>query len=166
MKRIFAILLAGLLSLGALTACGTADSDTTPGSGETTQNNSTGNGQASGNAGSSTNGTGGTGGDSSITDPGSAITDDGDITGGAMGKTLQDGKTLTDHGSASDPADDPAAGDGINGRANVSRSSAAGSNAPLFRGANFDQMVRNGLVHDRDGDLRDHENAVTPGLKT
>ena len=165
MKRIFAILLAGLLGLGALTACGTADSDQTPGSGETTQNNSSQNGQASGNTGSSMGGTNGTGGDSSITDPGSAITDDGDITGGAMEDTLQDGKTLTDHGSASDPADDPAAGDGISGRASAN-SSAAGSDAPLFRGASFDQMVRNGLVHDRDGDLRDHENAVTPGLKT
>ena len=32
-----------------------------------------------------------------------------------------------------------------------------------FRGAGFDQMVRNGRVHDKDGDLKDRENSTTPG---
>ncbi len=30
-------------------------------------------------------------------------------------------------------------------------------------GVPFDQMLRNGKVHDTDGDLSDYENAVTPG---
>lgn len=30
-------------------------------------------------------------------------------------------------------------------------------------GASYDQMLRNGRVHDRDGYLNDRENAVTPG---
>ena len=34
---------------------------------------------------------------------------------------------------------------------------------PMPEGASYEQMVRNARVHDTDGDLRDHENAVTPG---
>ncbi len=34
-----------------------------------------------------------------------------------------------------------------------------------LKGATYGQMLRNGRVHDTDGDLRDHENAVTPDIK-
>ena len=34
----------------------------------------------------------------------------------------------------------------------------------LFRPASYRQMLRNAQVHDRDGDLRDGENSVTPGI--
>lgn len=33
----------------------------------------------------------------------------------------------------------------------------------LLRGASYEQMLRNARVHDRDGDLTDGENAMTPG---
>ena len=35
--------------------------------------------------------------------------------------------------------------------------------APDLPGASMDRMLRNGRVHDRDGDLLDGENSVTPG---
>ena len=34
----------------------------------------------------------------------------------------------------------------------------------LFRPASYRQMLRNAQVHDRDGNLRDGENSVTPGI--
>ena len=34
----------------------------------------------------------------------------------------------------------------------------------LFKGASYEQMLRNAQVHDTDGDLNDNENAVTPGI--
>ena len=134
MKRQFGLLLASVLLVFALTACGGADKDTSHDSGD--QN---------------------TAGDS-LEDAGAAIQDAGDDILDA-GEDILDPNDKDHADSGRDPADrheddaltggDPTVEDAVtkqSGRIGVS----------------YGQMLRNARVHDTDGFLKDGENAVSP----
>ena len=134
MKRQFALLLASVLLVFALTACGGDDKDTSHDSGD--QN---------------------TAGDS-LEDAGDAIQDAGDDILDA-GEDILDPNDKDHADSGRDPADrheddartggDPTVEDAVtkqSGRIGVS----------------YGQMLRNARVHDTDGFLKDGENAVSP----
>lgn len=54
--------------------------------------------------------------------------------------------------------------DALTGKGNLTEDAMNGSAVrQSHQGADVDQMVRNARVHDRDGDLTDFENSVTPG---
>lgn len=144
------LLLALLLTL-SLTACG--------GGGK--QTNDENNGVTSGETGSGTdadaginnngNGTAGSNNDSGTSGSSDAngITGSNDVNGGTVAGDIDgNGDSLMDPNS------------GVN-------SQNSGNAVPQSHGgwkpASFDQMVRNGRVHDRDGVLTDFENSVTPG---
>lgn len=135
MKRQFGLLLASVLLVFALTACGGDDKDTSHDSGD--QN---------------------TAGDS-LEDAGDAIQDVGDDILDA-GEDILDPNDKDHADSGRDPADrheddaltggDPTVEDAVtkqSGRIGVS----------------YGQMLRNARVHDTDGFLKDGENAVSPG---
>lgn len=140
MKRSLTLLLASLLLVFSLTACGgddkqqdTANQD---GSAVTNSDNANGNGSSADNNGTNGNGSG-TG--SLAGDAGDAVTDGiDDVTDGI-----------------DDVGDALTGGDSQNGTANKTRNTAGG--------VSYGQMLRNGRVHDRDGDLTDGENSVTRG---
>ena len=134
MKRQFTLLLASVLLVFALTACGGDDKDTSHDSGD--QN---------------------TAGDS-LEDAGDAIQDAGDDILDA-GEDILDPNDKDHADSGRDPADrheddaltggDPTVEDAVtkqSGRIGVS----------------YGQMLRNARVHDTDGFLKDGENAVSP----
>lgn len=139
MKRSLTLLLASLLLVLSLTACGGDDKqqDTANqnGSAVTNSDNANGNGAADNNG---TNGNGsGTG--SLAQDAGDAVTDG-----------------IDDVADGIDDVGDALTGDnGQNGTANKTRNTTGG--------VSYGQMLRNGRVHDRDGDLTDGENSVTRG---
>ena len=77
---------------------------------------------------------------------------------------------ITGNGSTSAPTNDAVTGDGATSGTNATaQARRAYSNGTvtrqnsLVRGATYEQMLRNARVHDADGNLRDYENAVTPG---
>ena len=114
MKRRAALVMAILMLVFALTACGRKDTQ----QGGSSQDNSTQNG-------TSQNDSAIVGGESKSQSPvGEGIDDIRDSVGSAV--------------------------DDITGSDNSG-------------GVSYEQMLRNGKVHDRDGNLNDHENASTPG---
>ena len=60
-----------------------------------------------------------------------------------------------------DLADD--ARDALTGAEDLVEDAMDGSAVRQNQGVDYRQMVRNGQIHDRDGDLTDMENSVTPG---
>ena len=146
-------LLALLLTL-SLTACG--------GGGK--QTNDENNGVTSGETGSDSSG-------NNTSDSAMGGSSDMDSDNGGKGTAGSDNNNRTS--GSSDANGGTVAGD-IDGKGDslLDPSSGAnsqdGSNAvPQSHGgwkpASFDQMVRNGKVHDKDGILTDFENSVTPG---
>lgn len=139
MKRSLTLLVASLLLVFSLTACGGNDkqqdnSANQNGSAATGSDNATGN-NAADNGENSANGNRD---DSLMDDVGDAITD------GA--EDVKDGI---------DDVGDAMTGDNANtGTANQTRGTTGG--------ATYEQMLRNARVHDRDGNLKDYENSVTP----
>ena len=130
MRRSSALLLATLMLIFTLAACGSKDEPPAGGDNANdgvSDNSGTGNGGnqndpiVGGNTGSQDNG----------------IRDDME----QAGDNIRDG--------VADMTDGTANGISANGRRHL--------------GTSFGQMVRNAHVHDKDGDLTDHENAVTPG---
>ena len=66
--------------------------------------------------------------------------------------------------SAYDAVSDPNRNNAPNNDAIIGRDdNPANDPAGDLPGASMDRMLRNGRVHDRDGDLLDGENSVTPG---
>ena len=156
MRRSSALLLATLMLIFTLAACGSKDEPPAGGDNANdgvSDNSGTGNGGnqndpiVGGNTGSQDNG----------------IQDDGTTGSNSAGDGLQD--DLDDIGD--DIRDDmEQAGDNIrDGVADMADGTANGisANGRRHLGTSFGQMVRNAHVHDKDGDLTDHENAVTPG---
>lgn len=139
MKRIWTLLLVTVLAVFALSACG----ENNKSSGQATEDT----GAASGAA------------------PGDNAANDGGILG----------ENDTDRTDETTPAGDDTVYDTDNaarstnpvvrGTEDVLRDTgeAMEDTGSLIRGATYDEMVRNGKVHDTDGYLYDHENAVTPG---
>lgn len=158
MRRSSALLLTFLMLIFTLAACGSKDEPST-GAGSSTNNNG-----VSDNSGMENGGTqndpiaGGNTGNQN-----NGVQDDGMTGSGSVGDSLRD--DLDDIGN--DIRDDmDQAGDNIrDGVDDLTGGTASGINANGRRhlGASFGQMVRNARVHDKDGDLTDHENAVTPG---
>ncbi|MCI2056321.1 MAG: hypothetical protein LKJ86_04150 [Oscillibacter sp.] len=144
MKNFFALLLVSLLAVGTLSGCGTdkkGDGDTGAGSNPMTGDESTSADQA----------------DDAIDGDGSAVTDpDGDGV---------DENVTDPNGSGSNaPGDTSVAGTPTTtGTTPGTTTGTVTKQHSLVRGATYEQMLRNGYVHDTDGDLTDHENAVTPG---
>ena len=68
---------------------------------------------------------------------------------------LEDAKE--DMEDAADDVKDALTGD------NAKNEGSAEKQNSLTGGVSFGQMLRNARVHDKDGDLTDHENSVTPG---
>ncbi len=136
MKHAWTVLAASLLLVFALAACGGGDSNT-----GTDQNNDM-NQDMNGSENDAVND--GQPGVNGSHDP-----------AGPPNDTGRDDSLIDD---AKDALDD--AGDALMG-GNPTKQRHTGS---LIRGASFEQMMRNGRVHDRDGFLNDFENSVTPGV--
>ncbi|WP_295583579.1 hypothetical protein [uncultured Oscillibacter sp.] len=140
MRRSFTLLLASLLLVFTLTACGRDDKqDGTAGNQPATED-------AGNNAGDGLLENGPA--DNGPADNGPA--DNGGTLGGDVGDTVTNGMDDVEDGLRD-------AGDALTGNGTVNKTR---SPAP---GVSYEQMLRNARVHDRDGDLTDHENAVTPG---
>lgn len=137
MKHAWTVLAASLLLVFALAACGGGDSNT-----GTDDNNGV---NDSNNAGMNDGQVGANGSNDPANNP-----NDADRNETGRGDSLLD--------DAEDALDD--AGDALTG-GSPAKQRHTGS---LIRGASFDQMIRNGRVHDRDGNLSDFENSVTPGV--
>lgn len=146
-------LLALLLTL-SLTACG--------GGGK--QTNDENNGVTSGETGSDSSG-------NNTSDSAMGGSSDMDSDNGGKGTAGSDNNNRTS--GSSDANGGTVAGD-IDGRGDSLLDPSSGANSqdggnavPQSHGgwkpASFDQMVRNGKVHDKDGILTDFENSVTPG---
>ena len=74
-----------------------------------------------------------------------------------------DGTDGTDKNSSADTNGDGILGDLEDGMNDLGDDLERGVDDLTDSGASYDQMVRNGSVHDTDGDLTDGENAHTPG---
>ena len=146
-------LLALLLTL-SLTACG--------GGGK--QTNDENNGVTSGETGSDSSG-------NNTSDSAMGGSSDMDSDNGGKGTAGSDNNNRTS--GSSDANGGTVAGD-IDGKGDSLLDTSSGANSqdggnavPQSHGgwkpASFDQMVRNGKVHDKDGILTDFENSVTPG---
>lgn len=135
MKKTLTFFAAALVLAFALTACGSGA--------QTNPDQPAGSGAAGSETvpGGQTNGAPGVPEDNAAKDGGTV-----DNNGG----TRHDGGLIDD---AKDALDD--AGDALTDGGNAVRQN--------FRSASFDQMLRNAQVHDKDGDLKDNENSVTPG---
>ena len=159
MKRVFALLLVTMLTVFAMTACGTNNKNNGTGSGSYVTED---NGAASGAA------------------PGDNAVNNGGVLGGS-GSTSEvypnneNGLNGAGSSASSTPANNGAAGS-ANGTARSTNPLVRGTEdviqgtgtaiedtGRLIRGASYDEMLRNAWVHDTDGYLYDHENAVTPG---
>ena len=141
MKKTLSILLASLLLVFTLTACGgdRKDSGTDTGGNAATDTNGSGNA-----GGSGINGTDGTG------DSGPGGQDDALAGGEANGTAPGDGALTGDDAMTGD--------DALTGT-----DTGTAAKQTHRAGASYDQMLRNARVHDTDGKLWDHENATTPG---
>lgn len=147
MKRSLTLLLASLLLVFSLTACGGNDKqqDTNQNGGAVTDSgNASGNGGAA-NDRTDNNGTG----------------SNGNGNGAGTGSLAQDaGNAVTDGiDDVKDGIDD--VGDALTG--NSGQNGTASKTRNTTGGVSYGQMLRNGRVHDRDGDLTDGENSVTRG---
>ena len=78
------------------------------------------------------------------------------------------GSVIDPDGSLMDPEDDilehPSAPNASQDSDGARSGRTAAQRETLFRPASYRQMLRNAQVHDRDGNLRDGENSVTPGI--
>lgn len=136
MKRSLTLLLASLLLVFSLTACGGDNKQDTNqnGSAVTNSDNAGGNGtDGAADDRTDSNGTNGSG--SLAEDAGNAVTDG-----------------IDDVADGIDDVGDALTGD--NGTVGKTRSAG---------GVTYGQMLRNGRVHDRDGDLTDGENSAANG---
>lgn len=84
--------------------------------------------------------------------------------GGSNAVNGQTGMAGADDRTGDDLVDD--ARDALTGAGDLVEDAMDGVDRKTRQGINFNQMVRNGRVHDRDGDLTDGENSVTPGGAT
>lgn len=134
MKRQFGLLLASVLLVFALTACGGDDKDTSHDSGD--QN---------------------TAGDS-LEDAGDAIQDAGDDILDA-GEDILDPNDKDHADSGRDPADRHE-DDALTGGDPTVEDAVTKQSGQI--GVSYGQMLRNARVHDTDGFLKDGENAVSP----
>jgi len=153
MKKMTAMMLTAAM-IGSLTACG--------GGGK--QTNDENNGVTSGETGSDSSG-------NNTSDSAMGGSSDMDSDNGGKGTAGSDNNNRTS--GSSDANGGTVAGD-IDGKGDSLLDPSSGANSqdggnavPQSHGgwkpASFDQMVRNGKVHDKDGILTDFENSVTPG---
>jgi hypothetical protein len=137
LKKFFSLLLVTLMSAAVLAGCGTD------------QGNNTTDGTGNGTAGSAVTDRPSTTDGSDVLTP-DPDTDRTDVPGTAAGSANVTGTAGRTDGAVTD--------------AGNSRTAGLSAKQPdHVRGATYEQMLRNGYVHDRDGDLYDYENAVTPG---
>ena len=150
MKQLLILLLSLTLCLGGLTACGTDKRD------DAADNNS--------GSGSVIDP------DGSLMDPEDDILENPSAPNASQPNGGSAGSDPSGNGSGSTPegalnngtvGENPAASQDSDG-ARSGRTAA--QRETLFRPASYRQMLRNAQVHDRDGDLRDGENSVTPGI--
>lgn len=138
MKRSLTLLLASLLLVFSLAACGGDNKQDTNQNGSAVTSSDNANGNGTDNATDDRTDSNGTNGGSLAEDAGNAVTDG-----------------IDDVADGIDDVGDALTGDNAQtGTANKTRSTG---------GATYGQMLRNGRVHDRDGDLTDGENSVTRG---
>jgi hypothetical protein len=147
MKRSLTLLLTLALLVCSLTACGGNDD-------QRDQNNDTVmDGEAADNGTTANNGTT----DNDTADNNGTTNGDSTTNGTTNGMTNGTGDSLLDdagdaiHNGVDDVEDTLTGDDNA-----TTRSSTTG-------GISYRQMLENGRVHDTDGDLTDHENAMTPG---
>lgn len=136
MKRMLPLLLIALLAAFVLAGCGSNKDDPSITDDAVTGDTDTNTGD-------------GTGGDSAVQDPDR----DGMDESAAADGTAKTTNTTAAHGTGTVYSD----------RTVRSTSTKTDGTRAVVRGATYEQMLRNGYVHDTDGDLHDHENAVTPG---
>ena len=149
MKQLLILLLSLTLCLGGLTACG-GDKKTDPGT-------NSGSGSVIDP-------------DGSLMDPEDDILENPSAPNASQPNGGSAGSDPSGNGSGSTPegalkngtvGENPAASQDSDG-ARSGRTAA--QHETLFRPASYRQMLRNAQVHDRDGNLRDGENSVTPGI--
>ena len=149
MKQLLILLLSLTLCLGGLTACG-GDKKTDPGT-------NSGSGSVIDP-------------DGSLMDPEDDILENPSAPNASQPNGGSAGSDPSGNGSGSTPegamnnctvGENPAASRDSDG-ARSGRTAA--QRETLFRPASYRQMLRNAQVHDRDGNLRDGENSVTPGI--
>ena len=154
MKQLLILLLSLTLCLGGLTACGTDQRD------DAADNNS--------GSGSVIDP------DGSLMDPEDDVLDNPSAPNASQPNGGSAGSDPSGNGSASMPegalnngtvGENPASSSGADSSDGArSGRTAARQEDALFRPASYRQMLRNAQVHDRDGNLRDGENSVTPGI--
>jgi len=143
MKKGLTFLLVALMLVFSLTACGGNDkqqenqNDSAVVGGDTANNSDngsdTGSGSTSGNNGNSGN------------NSGSMAGNDSNSSNGSNSGSGNNSSTDNNSGGLNDALTDDSSIGNTTG------------------GVTYEQMLRNARVHDRDGDLTDHENAATPG---
>ena len=150
MKQLLILFLSLTLCLGGLTACGTDKRD------DAADNNS--------GSGSVIDP------DGSLMDPEDDILENPSAPNASQPNGGSAGSDPSGNGSGSTPegalnngtvGENPAASQDSDG-ARSGRTAA--QRETLFRPASYRQMLRNAQVYDRDGNLRDGENSVTPGI--
>ena len=159
MRRSFALLLTALMLVFSLAACG-GDKDNPSDTGDGNPSTGPSDGGAANGGDALTGGDTGSGGvnDGLNGGAGSGGVNDG-LNGGAGTGTDAGGQLGNEIQNDLDQA-----GDNIrNGMEDLTGGTANGITANSRIGTSFDQMVRNGLVHDKDGNLTDNENSVTSG---
>jgi hypothetical protein len=147
MKKAIALLLAALVTLFGLTACGTDQTD------RDTSNPPMANGSADNNSTV----------DSSTSAQRAAKSKDAEESAEESAMT-SDAKSAEN--ASGNQSDKSAAGSASTKSANqtgVKKTATAVRGTELLQPASYGQMLRNARVHDADGFLRDGENSVTPG---
>ncbi len=172
----YTLLLAALMTVFSLAACGSNEGGSVSGSGSA---NDGGAGSGSTAAAGSVSGSGsanddGMGGMTGSGGSGSSAPADSGLNGGQGGSSIagsSNGSSSAAGSSGSGSSGSGASGSGdaltrgardaVRGTENAVSDVTGG----LLRGASYEQMLRNARVHDTDGDLYDYENAMTPGTR-
>ena len=133
MKNV-ALLLTSLLLIFSLTACGKDQQA----------------GDVGGSAGTDTAGDSAAGTNDGIVNGGMTAGDNGQNAAGGAGDSVPGGINGQDSGT-------------VGGGGTASTGGSPSTTRSTIGAGSYEQMLRNGRVHDRDGDLTDFENSVTPG---
>ncbi len=164
----YTLLLAALMTVFSLAACGSNEGNSVSGSGSA---NSGGAGTGSTAADGSGSGSGSANDDGmgGMTGSGSSGPADSGLNGGQGGSSIAGSSNGSSSAAGSNGSSASGSGDALTrGARDVVRgteNAVSDATGGLLRGASYEQMLRNARVHDTDGDLYDYENAMTPGTR-
>lgn len=167
MKRMYTLLLAALMTVFSLAACGSNEGNSVSGSGSANSGGAgSGSTAADGSGSANDDGMGGMTGSGSS---GSSAPADSGLNGGQGGSSIAGSSNGSSSAAGSSNGSASGSGDALTrGARDVVRgteNAVSDATGGLLRGASYEQMLRNARVHDTDGDLYDYENAMTPGTR-